>query len=551
MRPLLRLVLVLLIGASASAQDRPSAVCSPTDLGAADYPERASDPIDALFSEPPAPFSELSVAAPCVPNVRGVAASSLTGTITFQDWDEQAGEWTDTWRRLETYDDDGRRTELITQSLDATGWVNDERWRVAYSVGGGLTEEAAVWDGSGWLPTTRVTTEYSPDSLFLSSLNEEWHAGEWIGTERFEITYDDLGRRIESMQWDPRPGDSLLVPRGRSFTTYSNDGRRSVLTVQSRRGGEWFDTSRLTTVTDGQGRTLTQRRESLTAEGADPFSLFTYDYDGDSYVYVAQWRSPVTGELENRDRRVVEVSKDGLRTVTIEQTWREDAWVNETRVDFTSDPTSHSQETVQSEWDGTAWTLRTRSRVAYVDGRPVSYTQESWDPMAETWRNTLVFEGTYTASGQVLTRTSKSFDASGGLLYMGETVYTYDADGRVISETRSELDPTTQELVFDSRRIYEYDVEVRRDDGPEAALRLAVMPNPAVAGARVVVEGRSAGPVRVDVFDVLGRRVARLHDGPVVGEAAFALPAALGAGVYVVRAEAGERAVTRSVTVVR
>ena len=551
MRPLLRLVLVLLIGASASAQDRPSAVCSPTDLGATDYPERASDPIDALFSEPPAPFSELSVAAPCAANVQGVAASSLSGTVTSQDWDEQAGEWRSLSRSLVTYDDQERLTEHVAQLLDETDWVNDERWRVVYSVGGGRTDEEAVWDGSGWLPTKRETIKYSPDSLFLGNLTEEWRDGEWAGVGRTEIAYDDLGRQIESIQWNPRPGDSLLVPRSRSFTTYSDNGKRSSSVTQSRRGAEWFDTSRLTTVEDDRGRVLTRLRETLTAEGIRPFSLSTCTYGGDSSVCVGQRRSPVTGELENRARQVSSVSEDGLQTVRISQTWSGDEWINETRYESTFDPASSSRVDVDSVWDDTAWVPSRRSRTSYVNGVLASTAYESWDTSAETWRLTGASDRTFSASGQVLVQTSQAIVASGNLALIQETTSTYDADDRVTSRTTKSLDPATQELVLDSRRIYEYDVEVRRDAGPEAALRLAVMPNPAVAGARVVVEGRSAGPVRVDVFDVLGRRVARLHDGPVVGKAAFALPAALGAGVYVVRAEAGERSVTRSVTVVR
>jgi hypothetical protein len=63
-------------------------------------------------------------------------------------------------------------------------------------------------------------------------------------------------------------------------------------------------------------------------------------------------------------------------------------------------------------------------------------------------------------------------------------------------------------------------------------------PNPASLQTVVELELPSANKVRVAVFDVLGRRVAVLHDGPL-GAGAHRLrldASALPAGVYVVRA---------------
>ncbi len=79
-------------------------------------------------------------------------------------------------------------------------------------------------------------------------------------------------------------------------------------------------------------------------------------------------------------------------------------------------------------------------------------------------------------------------------------------------------------------------------------------PNPSSGRVTVPLVLGEAAEARVAVFDVLGRRVALLHDGPVTaGHHALILDAAvLPAGVYVVRASVSTgRALTQRLTVVR
>jgi hypothetical protein len=90
---------------------------------------------------------------------------------------------------------------------------------------------------------------------------------------------------------------------------------------------------------------------------------------------------------------------------------------------------------------------------------------------------------------------------------------------------------------------------------PDAGVNLAVYPNPvgAFAQSTVAVALAEAADVRVAVYDVLGRRVAVLHEGPLAaGAHRLALEArTLPAGVYVVRAVVGRTVLSERVTVVR
>ena len=94
-------------------------------------------------------------------------------------------------------------------------------------------------------------------------------------------------------------------------------------------------------------------------------------------------------------------------------------------------------------------------------------------------------------------------------------------------------------------------------DEPEAApLRTSLdppSPNPAAGSVRIRATLGAAGPVRVSVFDALGRRVAVLEDGERAA-GAFAAEwdaTTAAAGVYVVRLDTQGQVLTHTVVVVR
>ncbi len=81
----------------------------------------------------------------------------------------------------------------------------------------------------------------------------------------------------------------------------------------------------------------------------------------------------------------------------------------------------------------------------------------------------------------------------------------------------------------------------------------SVTPNPVTGAARIVYSLPSAGPARVVVYDVLGRAVAVLSDGPApAGRGETALRAGvLSPGVYVIVVDAGAGRAARTFTVSR
>ena len=87
---------------------------------------------------------------------------------------------------------------------------------------------------------------------------------------------------------------------------------------------------------------------------------------------------------------------------------------------------------------------------------------------------------------------------------------------------------------------------------PERGLSLSVAPNPARGAASLGLTLGRPSEARVVVYDLLGRAVAVVHDGPLgAGPHRLALTEASAPGVYVVRATAGGEAVTARLVLTR
>lgn len=133
------------------------------------------------------------------------------------------------------------------------------------------------------------------------------------------------------------------------------------------------------------------------------------------------------------------------------------------------------------------------------------------------------------------------------------------ATGRFSDTVDADPGPGTVSLASDSRFDYDVFVVGYDRDGtlaarpttgearPDDSFALTVGPSPTRSGARVRLSTREA--TRVEVFDVLGRSVALLHDGPG-GDLSLPTPR-LAPGVYTIRATDGARGTAASLVVTR
>jgi hypothetical protein len=105
----------------------------------------------------------------------------------------------------------------------------------------------------------------------------------------------------------------------------------------------------------------------------------------------------------------------------------------------------------------------------------------------------------------------------------------------------------------DTDGTFEYSPVVEVEVTPSAVALLPVAPNPVSASARLRYELPEATTVRLQVFDLLGRRVATLADGekPAGRHEVSWQGAGLASGTYFVRLQAGSTAQTQMLRLVR
>ena len=127
------------------------------------------------------------------------------------------------------------------------------------------------------------------------------------------------------------------------------------------------------------------------------------------------------------------------------------------------------------------------------------------------------------------------------------------AGGQLTGWSRSGSDAGPYSLTFLPGRLVEEGAPpTARGGAPDAGWALDVWPNPAAGPASVRLAGAPAGDVRVAVYDVLGREVAVLHDGPASSDLLTRLDTGtLLPGAYLVRATVDGVAVTRGLSVAR
>ncbi|GIV62031.1 MAG: hypothetical protein KatS3mg044_0897 [Rhodothermaceae bacterium] len=180
------------------------------------------------------------------------------------------------------------------------------------------------------------------------------------------------------------------------------------------------------------------------------------------------------------------------------------------------------------------------SFTAVPDGEAVVL---AWRTASET--NNAGFEVQHDAAGAWRTL---AFVAGQGTTAEGHA-YTHRVEGLAPGTHRFRL----RQVDFDGRFAYSPEVAVTVDV-PGAYVLAAPYPNPFRGATTLRVAVAETQPVRVAVYDVLGREVAVLHAGPMSGGTTHVLrfeAGGLPAGMYVVRAEGARFRASRMVLLMR
>jgi ELWxxDGT repeat protein len=199
------------------------------------------------------------------------------------------------------------------------------------------------------------------------------------------------------------------------------------------------------------------------------------------------------------------------------------------------DSSTDETQLVFEDWDGT---ISNPQRLALYDGRlffsanSSQYGYELWYYDAESDATTLAADINPGTGDALFFFGYDLFENHNGRFYFVADDGTHGRELWVLSPTPVANEPSA---------------------APQPARLHTPYPNPAQDRATVSFDVDEPGPVRVEVFDVLGRRVALLADGPVAaGEHALTWEAgAAPSGLYLVRLTAGDTVQTQRLTLVQ
>jgi hypothetical protein len=174
----------------------------------------------------------------------------------------------------------------------------------------------------------------------------------------------------------------------------------------------------------------------------------------------------------------------------------------------------------------------------------------SWDPGTGSLLATLYAPGGYSLSDAALDGRGELYICNSSFAAPGLFVYGAGSDARLAGPLATCLPPV--QIVFDP----DSSAAPPADSGSNPVVLACPAPNPALVLARLALTLAEPGSVRVDVFDLSGRRVRSLADGPFVKgptlidwDLADGSGRRVAAGVYLVRAATEGAAVTRRIVI--
>lgn len=258
------------------------------------------------------------------------------------EWGQDEGDFQD----LRTYDESGNQTELMYQNWIDGEWVTNFKVTNTYYEGTDLksTELAQSNYGEGLINDVySVYEEYNANGDLLRSTRQFWNLDimEWGDKTVFERTYNGNNQLILLVESEESNG--ILIPKFQTIYTYNDE--------------------------DFEQERFTQRWDNLNAEWVDyRKNINEYDEDGNWVLYETYFFDSYTQQLEisfridftyfdhgGIDQYIVMVNLDG-------------ELVNDTYFTFT-----YYEDIIERK----------------------TYTREVWNPVLNTWQNSLFVEYFY------------------------------------------------------------------------------------------------------------------------------------------------------------
>jgi len=510
-------------------------------------------------------------------NALGLRISDLKQKLEGQNWENSS-------RVSEAYDAMGRLVSLLTETWSGDLWTNSVREAFTYDANGNQTESLSEqWSGGRWVLAQRQTTSYNVNGQWTSHIVERWVGEQLAVKETAECRYDAAGHPAEYNCREWQNGKETYSARGEeTYDAYNN--------LLSR----WY-----------------VRR----AGGIEESWRETYAYDSAGNRLSAVNERGLYGQLENSTRETYTFDTQGHMLARLDENWSGNHWMPEDRYSYSYDDAGHLVYETWEQFSEGGWPyLYSHTYTHDGSGNTLTDLYEGWSfgrkMVAVLWRSTYDDSGrklsasygglwngsvvdsrdssfAYDVDGRMITRRYE--ERSAGQLLIGDICdQTFDLKGRLTS-TKYRRWLNSSWMPADSDRwgwtlgvqlsdgagnAYDFSghsialsyreittgVESDGENQPLAFGLSQNYPNPfnpttTISYAVGVESNRQSAitGVKVAVYDMLGREVAVLFDGPKAPGSYTATWDATGAasGVYVCRVVAGDFVATRKMILLR
>jgi hypothetical protein len=266
-------------------------------------------------------------------------------------------------------------------------------------------------------------------------------------------------------------------------------------------------------------------------------TLWIYDPAGAYAEMIVQ--EPVDTLWVNAFRIITYFDEQGRRTEALSQEWSGGVWVNVIRQAWSYNGTDVSGW-LSYAWDGASWTLSSRGIVVHIydsNGHRQFTTVDRWQD--GDWSLHSESFLSHHADGRFDQEYHRLWEVTG---WQNQIRFARTYDTLLRPATFLMQDGKGTEWLNVSLSVTDYASGTGSDDSPDAdAAALSVSPNPVADRATVHLVLRESAEISLDVFDMLGRVVGRLHTGPLTGGLSQIVFSTRGLppGAYLVRATDG------------
>lgn len=502
--------------------------------------------------------------------------NSLMAVDRFQKF--TGGTWIDTRRLTYTYDDRSNATGSLSEVRINGTLLPYSRETYTYDARGkpltGLTETRDSVTNT-LVPSSRSNFLYDP---FGNPLLEQYEYVS-LGTMQrgFRVTYlrDAEGHELQECEETWKDG---WTPSYRRNTTRDSQGRPLCEIIQRQQNGDWVNSAKEERTYDARGNLLVESSAYWWDAAWQPHYRDTWVYDGHDSVILAMREYGFDGTYQNGERYTFTYEMGRFQSGMLEA-WVDNGWVPYHRWTVDHNTVGDPIVTTSWQWDHGNWSYSMRRTSTYdATRRLTGESTEFWQD--GSWVGAGRALWAFTEAGDQTIAQYLSFDSLGQPTYGYREITSYDPRGMLAqlaydAWANGGWQPADQSWAIHDSAIGTsspfkgsvhneyfftgYRVELRSSAiGPVPTEPAGISlqqnyPNPFNAGTVITYSLPSAGVIRLAVFDLLGREVARLVDG-TQGSGTFTARfdgTHLPSGVYFYRIHSGTYTGTKKMLLVR